>query len=235
MNGSFAERVLGVFDTFFEGIIRFLPGLLAAVLILVVGVVLGLLVRFLLGRALQLARFDRLADASGMSQMLARADIASSPSAFVAALVFWFVTASFFMAGLSALGVDVINRLISEFFLYLPRIVSALIIIVAGTLLGNFLSRAALLAAVNAGVPSPRGISLVVRLLIGVLAFAMALEQLQIAKSIVLAAFIISFGAVMLGMAVAFGLGGRDVAKRILERQFEEREAGRREGDISHL
>ena len=70
------------------------------------------------------------------------------------------------------------------------------------------------LAAVNAGAPSPRAISLVVKLLIAILSFAMALEQLQIAKSIVLAAFVITFGAVMLCLAVAFGLGGRDVAGR---------------------
>ncbi len=235
MNGSFTGRVVGVFDAFFESIIRFLPGLLAALLILALGVLLGALVRLVLARALGLARFNRLADACGLSQVLVRADITSTPSEFVAALAFWLVAASFFMAGLSALGVEFVNRLIAEFFLYLPRILSALVIVLAGFLLGNFLARAALLASVNAGVPSPRGISLIVRLLIGVLAFAMALEQLEIAKSIVLAAFIISFGAVMLGLAVAFGLGGRDVARRVLERQFEEREAGRRDDGISHL
>ncbi len=235
MSESFTGRMLGVLDAFFEGVMHFLPGLLAALLILALGVLLGAVVKFLLRRALMLARFDRLGDACGMSQVLSRADIRSTPSEFTATLAFWLVAVSFFMAGLSALGVDVINRLIAEFFLYLPRVLSALVILLAGFLLGNFLSRAALLAAVNSGMPSPRGISLVVRLLISILAFAMALEQLEIAKSIVLAAFIIAFGAVMLGLAIAFGLGGRDVARRVLERQFEERESSRPGHDISHL
>ena len=78
-----------------------------------------------------------------------------------------------------------------------------------GFLLGNFVSRAALLASVNANMPSPRLIAGVVKFLIAILAFAMALEQLEIAKSIVIAAFIISFGAVMLGLAIAFGAGGQ--------------------------
>ncbi|MBI5014992.1 MAG: hypothetical protein HZB55_05810 [Deltaproteobacteria bacterium] len=93
-------------------------------------------------------------------------------------------------------------------------------ILLVGFLLGNFLSRAVLLAAVNANLPSPRVSSNVVKILIGILAFAMAMEQLQIASSIVTAAFAISFGAVMLGLALAFGLGGRGVARQVLERQF---------------
>jgi hypothetical protein len=138
------------------------------------------------------------------------------------------------MAGVSALGLDVFNRLVAEFFLYLPRVFTAFVILVVGFLIGNFLSRAALLAAVNANFPSPRMSSGVVRLLIGILAFAMAMEQLQIASSIVTAAFVISFGSVMLGLALAFGLGGRGVARQALERQFSGEKKEERD-EFSHL
>jgi len=235
MGASFSERLLGALDAFLEGVVRFLPGLLAAVLILVVGVLIGWAVKALVRRGLMVARFDRFCESTGLSSILSRADVRAAPSVFVSSLLFWVVLASFLMAGASALRVDVINRLIAEFFLYLPRILSALGIVLAGFLLANFLSRAALLAAVNANVPSPRTIGLVVKFLIAVLAFAMALEQLEIARSIVLAAFVIAFGAVMLGLALAFGLGGRDVARRVLERQFGERGDGRDDDTLSHV
>ncbi len=191
---------------------------------MVLGLVAAWVLKLVVTGVLRAARFDRYCDGSGISlARSARADIRVSPSALVGRLVFWLVFLSLAMAGLSAMQVEFVNQLISEFFLYLPRLVSALLILLLGFLLANFLSRAALLGAVNSDMPSPRLISVVVRLLIMVLAFAMALEQLRIAPHIVLAAFIIAFGAVMLGLALAFGLGGRDVAKRTLEGQLGDR------------
>jgi hypothetical protein len=235
MESTFWQTLLGALDAFFAGVVRFLPGLLAAVLILIIGLAVGWLIKVLVRRALTVAKFDHFCDSSGVSQVLNRADIRAAPSRLVAVLVFWLVFLSFLMAGLSALNIGVINRLIAEFFLYLPRIIAALAILLVGFLLANFVSRAALLAAVNAAVPSPRAISLVVKFLITILSFAMALEQLEIAKTIVIAAFVIAFGAVMLGLAIAFGLGGRDVAKRVLERQLKDLDEPREKDTFSHI
>lgn len=232
MSEPFSTRLLAALNTFYEAVMGFLPGLLAFLLIALLGLALALVVRVLVRRVLTAARFDRLADSSGAGQLLSRADLRATPSALVASFLFWVLLASFAMAGLSALDVEAIDLLTAEFFLYLPRIFAALVILLIGFLLANFLSRATLLAAINAGAPSPRVISLVVKLLITVLAFAMALEQMHIARSIVLAAFIISFGAVMLSVAIAFGIGGRDVARRILERRFE---ADDHSDDLKHL
>jgi len=235
MGSSFWQALVGALDVFYAGVARFIPGLLAALLILLVGLVVGWLVKVIVRRALIVARFDRFCDSAGISQVVSRADIRAAPSALIAMLLFWLVFLSFLMAGLSALRVDVINQLISGFFLYLPRVVVASAILLAGLLLANFVARAALLAAVNAAVPSPRAISLVVRFLVTILSFAMALEQLEIAKTIVIAAFVISFGAVMLGLALAFGLGGRDAARRILDRQLDDRGEPSPDDGFSHI
>ncbi|HUK14253.1 MAG TPA: hypothetical protein VLW17_13225 [Thermoanaerobaculaceae bacterium] len=235
MDGSFADRLLGALEAFFEGVVRFLPGLLAALLILVLGALVGWAVKAMARRLLGVARFDRFCDSAGFSSILTRADVRAKPSALLASLLFWLVIASFLMAAASALRVDVINQLIAAFFLYLPRLISALGILLVGFLLGNFVSRAALLAAVNANAPSPRAIGLVVKFLIAILSFAMALEQAEIARSIVIAAFIILFGAVMLALALAFGLGGRDVARHALERHFLKGDAGAVGDDLTHV
>ncbi len=232
---SFTERLIDALNAFFEGIMRFLPGLLAAILIVFLGAAIGWVAKYVVRRLLFLARCDRFCDSVGLRQLLQRADVTATPSALVGSLIFWLVFVSFLMAGLSALHVEVINRLISEFFLYLPRILAALLILLVGFLAGNFLSRAALLAAVNANLPSPRVLALLVKFLVTVLAFAMALEQLEIATSIVLAAFVISFGAVMLGLALAFGIGGREVARRVLERQLGDDRRAEQGDDLQHL
>jgi hypothetical protein len=87
---------------------------------------------------------------------------------------------------------------------------------------------------VNANVPSAKLLSNGVRLFLVILTVAMALEQVAVAKSVVLITFSIAFGAVMLGFAIAFGLGGRDVARRVLERQFAENAKSEKD-EISHL
>jgi hypothetical protein len=222
MGNAFMEALLLTLRQFYEGAMRFLPNLLAALVIMAAGWIVAWILKGITRRALVMAGFDRFCADTGATQVLTRADIRACPSALAGRFVFWLGFVVFLMSGVSALGLEVINRLISEFFLYLPRTFAALLILLVGFVIGNFLSRAALLAAVNANVPSPRLTSSVVRFLIMILAFAMALEQLQIARSIVTAAFAIAFGAVMLGLAIAFGLGGRDVARRVLEQQFLE-------------
>jgi hypothetical protein len=120
-------------------------------------------------------------------------------------------------------------------FQVLPQIFVALVILFVGVLVANFVSRATLLAAVNANSPSPRLISVVVRFVIIALAVTMALERVGLGRGVVLVAFSTFFGAIMLGLALAFGLGGRDLAKRLLERRFLEEKKEKEDQGISHL
>ena len=124
--------------------------------------------------------------------------------------------------------------MLQEFFRFVPRLLVGLLVLAFGFLIGNFLWRASLLAAVNAGLPGARLLSGALRVLVIAIGVVMALEQVGLATAVVLTAFAITFGAFMLGAAIAFGLGGRDAAKQLLERQ---RDASRdRDSDASpHL
>jgi len=234
MGNSFTQTLVMTLERFYDGVMQFLPSLLATLVIIIAGWLVAWLLQVIVRRALGITRFDHFCANSGATQVLTRADIQTAPSILVGKFVFWLVFVVFIMSGVSALGLGVVNQLISAFFLYLPRVFAAFLILLIGFLIGNFLSRAALLAAVNAGFPSPRIVSGVVKFLIAILAFAMALEQLQIARSIVTAAFAIAFGAVMLGLALAFGLGGRDVARQVLEQRFLEKKEEERD-EFSHI
>ena len=125
---------------------------------------------------------------------------------------------------------------IADFFLFLPRLFVSLLIVFLGMLAASFFARAALLAAVNSDLPSPQLLSDAVKVVIIVLASSMAFEELGLAQRTVLIAFSIVFGALMLGLAIAFGMGGRDLARQFLERRFsDDRLRGKNKDHLSPL
>ena len=233
MTETLLNGVTQTLNAALEMALQTVPKILGMVIIVAVGWVIAMIVKIILRHALNLVKFNVLCDNVGASQMLTKADL-PPPTELLARLVFWVTWATFLMLGISTLGLVVLQEQISRFFLYVPQIFVALLILLIGILLANFVSRAVLLGMVNANVPSARLLSNTVRMFIVILTVAMALEHVALAKSVVLIAFSIAFGAVMLGLAIAFGLGGRDVARRFLERQFTEDTKGEKD-EISHL
>lgn len=209
------------------------PLALATLAVLLVGFLVALTLRFLVRRSLQLVRFNHLAERSGAAESIARLGLPPA-DALCGALVFWLVFIGFCLSGFKALGFSALDQVMVEFVLFVPRLLVALTIFVAGLVAANFVWRATLLRAVNARLPSARFLAGGVRFLIIILAVAMALEQVAIAKTVVLTAFAIVFGSVMLAVAIAFGVGGGPLARRILEQQFPERRDDDA-GGASHL
>jgi len=214
---------------------RFLPRLIVLVIIAFVGWVIAYLLKLVIRSILRLIKFDRLSENAGASQLLAKAALPAS-SELLSRLVFWVAWLGFILLGVSALGIFGLQEHISRFFLFLPRLFAALFIMFFGLLAATFFSRAALLAAVNGNLPSPRLLSISVRVIIIVFVLSMAFEELGIAEQTVLVAFGIAFGAVMLGLAIAFGSGGKDLAKRFLERKMaRSHEEEKNEDELSPL
>jgi small-conductance mechanosensitive channel len=221
MAQSIAEVLRAAWQDFLTGLQFYLPHVLAMISLLVVGLLIAWLVSFVARHLLRWSRFDAMAEHFGAAEMLKRAGLPAA-SVVVASLLFWLVWAAFMLSGLGALGVSGIETLSANFVNFLPRLVVAVVILVVGLLAANFAWRTTLLAAVNANLPSARLLSGAVRWLIATLAVAMALEQIGVAKTIMLTALAIAFGGLMLGVAIAIGIGGGHVARRILERQFPE-------------
>lgn len=165
--------------------------------------------------------FTAVCTRHGVTEMLSKAELPSA-DAIVGGIVFWVVWVGFFLSGVDVLGFAALQGLASEFALFVPRLLTALAILVVGVVFANVAWRATLLAAVNAKIPSPRVLSGATRGLLLILTAAMALEQIAVARTIVLTAFAIAFGAVMLGLAIAFGVAGGGVARRILDHWFTE-------------
>jgi len=141
----------------------------------------------------------------------------------------------FILVGVSVLGIGGLQEYISRFFLFLPRLVAALVILFFGSLAASFFSRAALLAAVNANLRSSRLLSISIRVLVSIFALSMVFEVLGVAEQTMLIAFGTAFGAVMLGLAIAFGLGGQDLAREFLERRLGAGKKEEKEDELSPL
>jgi hypothetical protein len=208
---------------FAEAFVLFVPRLVAATIIFAGGFVAAIIARRIVHRLLASLHFDRLALRTGASEMLRVADMPSA-ELLVAKIVFWIVWIGFIVSAVDTLHFVPFQGLVQEFFRFVPRALVALLVLALGFLAGNFVWRATLLASVNAGLPGARLLAGTLRLLVIAIGVVMALEQLGLATAVVLTAFAIAFGALMLGLAIAFGLGGRDAARLLLEQQLTARE-----------
>jgi hypothetical protein len=168
----------------------------------------------------------------GLTAVMRKGDLWTKPTLAVGSIVFWTIMIIAIMAGLNALQVRAVDTLVGQFFLYLPRAFSAILILVFGYVIAGFIGRAVLIAAVNSGYHYAKLLAEAVRLLLTVLILAMALEQLQLAPGIVIAAFSITFGGIVIALAISFGVGGIDAAKRMIDRTEEKREDVK---DVEHL
>jgi small-conductance mechanosensitive channel len=219
MGQMFIEGINHAFRNLTEMVAEFLPRLVAMAAIILVGLLVAFLLKIAIRGALRLVRFHRLTEHSGAAQMLSQAQL-PSPSELLSRFIFWIVWLCFILIGLSVLNIAGLQEEIAKFFALLPQLFVAILILLVGLAAANFFSRAALLGAVNANLPSPQVWAGAVRYVIVLLAVSMALEQIGLGRETVLVAFTILFGSAMLALAIAFGLGGRDFARQVLERRL---------------
>lgn len=201
-----------------SGIARFLPGLLALIVVLLLAFLLACVVRVMLRRSLRGINFDGRLDQWGFSG-LAEWSPLKSPTLLVARLGFWIIMLLGLLIGASALDADLTSRLVVGLFGYLPNVVAAVLVLIVGTFVARFLARGVLISAVNMQIQSARLLSLGVKWLVLVLTGAMALEHLGIGGQIVRMSFGILFGGIVLALALAVGLGSKDMVSRSWERQ----------------
>jgi hypothetical protein len=228
-----ANAVRQAGTNFVESLALFLPRVMTTLAIIVVGWLIAMLLRTIVRGLAGWLRINVAAERFGVAPLLRTADLPPA-DALLGAIVFWLVWLGFLLSGIDVLGFTSIQGLVVSFWAFVPRLLLAVAILVIGFVVANFAWRATLLAAINARIPSPRLLSGAVRWLILILTGAMALEQIAVARTVVLTAFAIAFGALSLAVAIAFGIGGGGIAKRILEHQFPEQRRSSAD-EISHL
>jgi uncharacterized membrane protein len=213
---------------------HYLPRLIVMLIIAFVGWLIAYLLKVLIRSILRMTKFSKLSETAGAAQLLKQAALPSLTE-LLSRLVFWLAWVGFVLLGVSILEIVGLQEYISRFFFFLPRLFVGLVILFFGSLAASFFSRAALLAAVNADIRSSRILSVSIRIVISIFALSMACEVLGVAAQTMLIFFGTAFGAIMLGLAIAFGMGGKDLAKEFLERRFASAKKDEREDELSPL
>ena len=229
MQDFFNNAILTPLQNLVTQIYDFLPNLFAMLLILIIGFIAGFLVKRFLVLFLKLVKFERLSFRMGFSNMLSKAGIRRTPSEVIGVFVYWVLFFVFLMLAINALKVEVLDILIAQFFLFVPKLFAGLIILFVGYLISVFIGRGVLVAAVNSEIHFARILARGAQLLALVFFLSIALEQLGIGRNIVIAAFSLIFGGIVLAIALALGLGGRELGREWLERQLSKRDKGTKE------
>jgi hypothetical protein len=232
MDNFFQRVVIEPFDRLLERLLQFLPNMLIFTLIFITGVILAVILKAVFWRTFRAVKLDKLSEKSGVGEMLIKGGLKEPISLILSKFIGWLTVIVFLFLSLGSLNVPAIDRILEKFILYLPNVFVAAFILFMGYLLGNFLGRAALIAAVNAGMKVSGLVGKLVKRTVILLALTMALEQLGIGKETIVIAFAIILGGVVLALAIAFGLGGRDIAKEYLEKKIKGEE---KKDDIHHL
>jgi hypothetical protein len=236
MGEVWTSAITDSLNRFLAKVITFVPNLLAMITILIIGFLIAWIVKILLLRFLKAIQFDKVSERWGLTHILSKGGMTYSPANLLSGFFYWVIVLITLILGINALEVAATQNFIARFFNYLPNLFAAVIILAIGYLIAIFLSQAALIAAVNAQIDSARLLARVVRWFVIILSLTMALYQLGIAESIIIVAFTVIFGGIVLALAIAFGWGGRELAKDFLEKLYKSREE-KKEGrdNISHI
>jgi hypothetical protein len=234
MENFLDQALLNPLELLGHQVVTVLPNVLAMCIILLGGLCTAWALGVFSERLFRVIGFDHLCDQLGMNAALLRGGVKTDPSRLVGRGIYWTVLVLASIAALGALNLTPINQFAQSLLAYVPHLVTASVILLAGYFLSNFVSRAVLIAAVNAGLPPARIIATCSRWGIQILAGAMALEQLGIAQHIVVVGFGITWGGIVLAGAIAFGLGAADLAKGLLERRLVARSKSSAVDDLHH-
>jgi hypothetical protein len=214
----------------------FLPGVLTMLLVLAFTAAVAVLVRFALRRSLAGLDFDRRVHRWGLTttgEWLPR----NAPTRIVAHAGFWTVMLVGFLAGLRALNTAPTDAIATRALAYLPNVLAAIVIFLAGLAAARFLERAALINAVNMQIQQARILSLGAKWLVVLFSIALALQQLRVGGAILVVSFAIAFFGIVLAVALAVGLGSREAVSRGLAQHFteERREEVETPDEIHHM
>lgn len=230
--GAFLESLARVF----RELARLLPGLLGMLLVLAASLVLAVVARAVVRRICARVDLDRRLRAWGV--VSPAAEDGPSPSLLLARFTTWTVLAIGFLLGLGVFDATATSALAMRLLEYVPHLLVGLAILAVGLVGARAVERSVLIGAVNMGLQSARLLGLGARWLVVVLAGAMALEQLGVGGTILTVAFALLFGGIVVALALAVGLGARDVVARSLEKRFpgpKKADEGKARDDLHHM
>lgn len=197
-----------------------LPGVLALFVAVLLSLAIAWVVSYALRHVLERINFDERLHRLGLAG-IAEWSPRESPALLVTRLAGWSIVVLGCILGLAAFDVTLTSALALDLFTYIPKVIEAAVLMVVGVIVARYLARNVLIGAVNMNLQYARLLSAGMKWMIMVLAIAMALDSLQVGRDIVHLAFGILFGGIVFALALAVGLGSKELVSRSLERESE--------------
>ncbi len=211
----------------FDQLAAVVPAFFGSLLILVAGYFIAKMVERWTDSLLKRLNFNKMAEAGGISEAVGRTGTRLDPIHAVGNLLFWLMMLVVILLSSAALGLSSINQMFGTMLSYIPTLFAAVIIVILGMILGEFV-RAIVLASAG-GVEGVPTLAKLAKAAVVLIAVFMAMQQMGVAAEIITAAFTLILGAIALGAGLAFGLGNTGLAGEITRRWYEERRDERRE------
>lgn len=207
------------FQNLWLGVVAFVPNLVVAIIILILGWLVGALFGRAIWQVFRSLRVDEALRRAGFESFLRRGGINLDSGAFIGGLVKWFVILVFLIGSFNVLGLSQVNAFISDVvLLYLPRVIVAALVLLVGGVVGDITSRVVVTAAKTAEVHSAHFAGTMAKWAIWIFAILVALSQLGIAAGFSQTLFTGAVIAISLALGLSFGLGGQEAASRFIEK-----------------
>lgn len=200
-----------------SGFIAFLPSLIGALIVLIIGWIIAIALGRLATQILRAFRIDQLVEKAGFKS-IEKVGYKVNVSFWLGELVKWFLIIVFVLAAADIVGLTQVTNFLNDVLIYLPNIIVAVVILLAAIIVANFLSRVIKGSVKIAGFGKADFLAVVTRWAIMIFALLAALDQLGVARTII-STLVTGFVAMIaIAGGLAFGLGGREIANDILKK-----------------
>ncbi len=214
------QQVDMVFDTvrgFLSEIAVFLPKLLGAVVILILGWLIAKLAAYVVVRGLKLVRFDTVTSQAGVDGFLKQGGVKKTTIDLLGVLVYWFVILVTLLTTFNVLGLGVVAELFNRIALFVPNVIVAVLILAIGLYFARLVADTVMTYGRNVGMADAELMGRLTRYAIMIFVIIIALGQINVGEALLSTAFLILLGSIGLALALAFGLGGQKWAAGALE------------------
>lgn len=198
-------------------LINVMPSVVWAIVLVGVGALLARFLRGLVERVFKLGQVDTWSDKAGLGTLLDHLGLGRSPTKLLGVLVWWFIFLVFFVGAANALQLNIVSDLLNRLALFLPQVIAAVFVLGAGILVSTVVRDIVYNACEANRVRGAATLSKLARAAVVTFAAFMALEQLGIARTVTTSTLQIVLGSFGLTFAIAFGLGGKDVATDVIK------------------
>lgn len=213
---SWTKSLVEIMKTVWRGFTDFAPNLFAAIIVVLLGFIVAKLLDTLFSKLLAKLGVDRIMTGAGLTKSLHRIGINVPVSTLIGKIIYWFVLLIFIVAGVRFLGLESVSAILTSLALYIPKVIAAAIVLLAGILIAQFVNGVVRGASESVGIEYAAGIGRIAQGLIIIISISVAIGQLEIKAELLNYVVAILLATIGLGVAIALGMGSHEVAGQII-------------------